>query len=225
MPEAFLEVQGYAIDRRSFVAAAVTGAIASILPTLVRGAPYDPRRDPLGVRLRYFAGVNQMGRCRRSEVESLLEWNERGEIMVAHPAATMGSPSDSLCQRIHRALAGCPPECGNEGSKGIGLLRHRIRMRSHSISSYGIVEHLAGDVGKFWRYHEIKVRQHEEEQRTSRPRATRMAAVSDHGHPFAASQLSTSSAQKPARTVTCGGKMNSRQLSAQQRKITPAEER
>src|SRR5260370_14600657 len=60
------------------------------------------------------------------------------------------APSDVLCQRIHRALAGGPLEWVTDGSRGIGLLRHRIRKRFYSIDSFGFAELLAQDVGKYW---------------------------------------------------------------------------
>lgn len=74
-------------------------------------------------------------------------------------------PSDDLCQRIYRALAGCPLEWVTTGSKGIGLLRLRIRKRQFDIDSYGFVELLARDIGKYWKESQIKSRQQEKEAR------------------------------------------------------------
>ena len=74
-------------------------------------------------------------------------------------------PSDDLCQRIYRALVGCPLEWVTTGSKGIGLLRHRIRKRQFEIDSYGLVELLARDIGKYWKESQIKSRQQEKEAR------------------------------------------------------------
>jgi len=67
------------------------------------------------------------------------------------------SPSDDLCRRIFGALAGCPLEWVTKGSKGIGLLRHRIRERQFRINSYGLAEHIARDVGNYWKENKIQV--------------------------------------------------------------------
>jgi hypothetical protein len=74
-------------------------------------------------------------------------------------------PSDSLCTRIHKALQGTPLEWGTRNSRGIGLLRHRLRSRAWSAQSYGLAESIANDVGTAWREQSALLRKRKIEER------------------------------------------------------------
>jgi hypothetical protein len=88
-------------------------------------------------------------------------------------------PTDRLCERIHLALKGCPLEWICEGSRGIGLLRHKIVKCFYRIQSYGFVEHIARDVGKSWEDHQVKARQQQQEER-ARTENSLIQRVKDH---------------------------------------------
>ena len=76
-------------------------------------------------------------------------------------------PGDQVCERIHRALQGAPLDWVTTDSRGIPLLRHKLRSRAFKTDSYGKAECIAADVGKAWRAQADTEHQRQIEQRRS----------------------------------------------------------
>jgi hypothetical protein len=73
-------------------------------------------------------------------------------------------PGDQLCHRVHVALQGAPLDWTTKDSRGIPVLRCKLRLRARGTDGYGMAQVIAADVGKAWRLRADSLRRRDIEQ-------------------------------------------------------------